>query len=145
MRKKLDYLIIPDSRRKILKERKKKAFAELHKREIEEILIVKGKDSEEDILYLGKILKKGERIAIDTFPLHFKEYKDIIEKAKRERKFPKGIKIEHLYTEQPPKLFIYGILGWLDEKFKRKIEYKKNKEKKFLEKIKEAVKNFLTK
>jgi len=117
----------------------------LKTRIIKEILIVKGADSEEDILYLGKILKSGDRIGIDTFPLHFKEYKELIRKAKRDGKFPTRIKIENIETDQPLKIEIYGLLGLAEEKIKdRELEYKKNRREKFLEWIKRLVKPTLS-
>lgn len=60
MKKKLDYLLIPDASKKCKKERKERAKKELNKRIIENVLIIKGRDSEEDILYLGKISKDLE-------------------------------------------------------------------------------------
>ena len=145
MKRALDYLIIPDCGRKIKKMRKAWAREELKTRIIKEILIVKGADSEEDILYLGKILKSGDRIGIDTFPLHFKEYKELIRKAKRDGKFPTRIKIENIETDQPLKIEIYGLLGLAEEKIKdRELEYKKNRREKFLEWIKRLVKPTLS-
>ena len=140
----LDYLVIPSAGGKVLKERKKRALEEIHERNINEVLILKGKNSEEDILYLGKILKQGERVGFDTFPLHFKEYEEIIKRAKKEGKFPKGVKIENIRTVQPPKLFVYGVLGWLDEHFKKKVEYKKRERRGIFGKIKDIIKKTLT-
>ena len=80
-KKKLDYVLIPDGDKEYKKEKLKKAREESKKRCIKKILILKGKDSEEDILYLGKILKKRDRIGFDTFPLHYKEYNQPIEKS----------------------------------------------------------------
>ena len=68
-KKELDYLLIPNSGGELGKERKERAFREMGNRKIGEVLILNGKDSEEDILYLGKILKKGDRIGFDTFPI----------------------------------------------------------------------------
>ncbi len=79
-----------------MKVRKARAKKALKNRVVYNVLIIKDKDSEEDILYLGKILKKGNRVGIDTFHLHFKEYKELIKKAKRDGKFPKGVKIENI-------------------------------------------------
>ncbi len=142
-KKRLDYIAIPDSGGEVKKERKKKAIEELKKRYVEKIIILKGKDSEEDILYLGRILKKGKRIGFDTFPLHYKEYKTIIRKAKKEGKFPRGVKIENIKTSQGPRLFLYGLLGLSEEKINKKgPEYVKNRNK-FWEKIKNFVKGIL--
>lgn len=90
VRKFLDYLLIPNSGGELGRTRKQRAIKELGKRKIGEVLILKGKDSEEDILYLGKILKKGDSIGFDTFPLHYKEYKIIIRKVIKQGEFPKG-------------------------------------------------------
>ena len=141
-KKKLDYLLIPDSSKETKKEREKRAIKELKNRKVKKILILKGNDSEEDILYLGKILKKGYRVGFDTFPLHYKEYKEIIKKAKRDKKFPKGIKIENVKTKQSFKQYIYGCFGLGEEKLKeRKLAYMKNREEKLIQ----FVKNFLKK
>ncbi|MEN7982719.1 MAG: hypothetical protein ABFQ65_04710, partial [Nanoarchaeota archaeon] len=99
---------------------------------------------EEDILYLGKILKKGDRIGIDTFRLHFKEYLELIRKAKRDGKFPKGVKIENIKIHQSFHLFIYGILGYWEEKIKnRKLVYMKDRHEKTLNFFKRIVKKFI--
>jgi len=144
-KKKLDYLLIPDASSKWKKQRKKRAQQELKNRIVENILILKGKDSEEDILYLGKILKKGDRIGFDTFPFHYKEYRELIKKAKKQGKFPKGIKIENIKTSQEPKSFVYGLLGWLEECVKkRKLDYVSNRHEFFLTKVKNLVKKVLT-
>jgi len=143
-KKRLDYLAIPNCSGEWKKQRKKVAVKEIGNRMVEKVLILKGKDSEEDILYLGKIVKKGDRVGIDTFPLHYKEYKELIKKARRDKKFPRGVKIENVQTSQPPKLFIYGIFGWLEEKIKkRKLEYKNKRHEKFLEKIKSLIKKII--
>ena len=127
----LNYLAIPNSSGKIKKEKERRAIKEINNRLIEKVLILQGKDSEEDILYLGRIVKKGDRIGFDTFPLHFKEYKEIIRKAKKQGKFPKGVKIENIKIKQGFKLFIYGILGLSEEKLKkRKLDYVKNRDDK---------------
>lgn len=143
-RKELNYLLIPDGEKGYKKEKLKRAREESKKRLVKKILILKGRDSEEDILYLGKILKRGDRIGFDTFPLHYKEYKVIIKKAKREGKFPKGIKIENVRTSQSLKQSIYGILGLEEEKiFHKKVDYMKNRKDKLLQKIKNIVKKAL--
>lgn len=140
----LDYLLIPDSGGRTKKERKKRAIGELKNRKVKKTLVLKGKDSEEDILYLGKILKKGDRIGIDTFPLHYKEYKVIIKKAKKQGKFPTGVKIENVATIQSLKQKIYGTIGLEEEKLlHKKVDYMKNRDGKFLQKIKGVVKKVL--
>ena len=93
-KKSLDYLFIPNASQKELRERKGRAKREIKIRGIKNIVLLDGKDSEEDVLYLGKILKEEDRVGFDTFPLHYKEYKELIKKAKRDKKFPKGVKIE---------------------------------------------------
>jgi len=144
-KKKLDYILIPDGSKEYQKEKLKRAEEELKKRRVKKILILKGRDSEEDILYLGKILKKGERVGFDTFPLHYKEYKVIIRKAKKEGKFPKGIKIENIKTSQNLKQEIYGTLGLGEEKIMhKKVDYMRNRKNKFFQKIKNIVKGLLS-
>ncbi len=140
----LDYLLIPDSSRKIMKERRIIAKKELGKRIVYNVLIMKGKDSEEDILYLGKILKSGDRIGFDTFPLHYKEYKVIIKKCIKEGKFPKDVKIENVRTSQGLREEIYGNLGLEEEKLMHEeVDYVKNRRQKMLQKIKNFVKKLI--
>jgi len=140
----LDYLLIPKSSGKIKKQREKRANEELKKRKIKKIIIMRGKDSEEDILNIGKILRKGDIIGFDTFLFHFKEYRDIIKKAKKEGKFPKGIKIEFVGTNQTPKEFIYGILGLEEERFEEKeVDYQKNRKEKSFQQLKNIIKRVI--
>ena len=128
--KPLDYLLIPTGWKR---QRKKRALKEIEKREIKNIFILNGCDSEDDILDLGKMLKGGERVGIVTFPLHFEEYKLIIKKAQKQKKFPKNIKLENIETKETFKQFIYGILGLLDEELiEGKVDYKKNKHENYL-------------
>lgn len=144
-KKNLDYLLIPDGGGKYRKEKLKRAKEESKRRRVKKILVMKGRDSEEDILYLGKILKKGDRIGFDTFPLHYKEYRVIIRKAKKEGKFPRGVKIENIKTGQNLKQEIYGVLGLEEEKLiHKKIDYMKNREDKFFQRIKNIVKRLLS-
>ena len=92
--------------------------------------ILDGIDSEEDILYLGKMVNKGDCINFDTFPLHYQEYKTLIDKAKRDDKFPKGVKIRNAKTKQGIKEVFYGIMGWSEELLnRRKLDYVKDREK----------------
>lgn len=145
MKKFLDYLLIPDSGRGIKKVRLLRAKKELHRRGIGEVLIMKGKDSEEDILYLGKILKSGDRIGFDTFPLHYKEYQAIIKKAVNQGKFTKGVHTENVKTEQNFREEIYGILGLNEEKLlHEKVDYMKNRKDSFFQKIKDFVKKIIS-
>lgn len=144
-KKRLDYLAIPGgSKGKLKKERIKEAKEEFKEREIDKVIILKGKDSEEDILYLGKLVQKGERVGFDTFPLHYKEYKVIIKKAKKQGRFPKGVKIENIKISQGFRWFIYGIFGLSEEKIKhRKLDYVKNRKDNFYRKIKDVVKKLI--
>ncbi|MBI3623124.1 hypothetical protein HY212_03535 [Candidatus Pacearchaeota archaeon] len=142
LKRELDYLAIPDSSGKLKKDRIKKAVQEIHKRMVEKIIIMKGRDSEEDILYLGKVVKKGDVVGIDTFPLHYDEYKDIIKKAEKEGKFPRGVKIENIQVGQSPKRALYGFLGLMEEKFKSDVKYKKNTNR-LWERVKGIVKKIL--
>jgi len=119
---KLDYLLIPTGWNR---QRKKRAFEELKNRNVKNILILNGDDSEEDILYLGKKLKGGERIGFVTFPLHYQEYKEIIKKAQKEKKFPRRVKTENIPTKETFKQFIYGILGIAEERMDKKVNYVK--------------------
>lgn len=139
-KRRLDYLAIPNSSRKLRKERIKEAKKEINNRFVEKVLILKGKDSEEDVLYLGNLVQKGDRVGFDTFPLHYREYKELIKKAKRDGKFPKGVKIENIRTKQGLKYFIYGILGLTEEKIKkRKLDFVKNRHDRFWRWIKGVV------
>jgi len=141
MKKILDYLAIPGgSKGDLKKSKKKRAVKEINKRPVDNIIILQGKDSEEDILYLGTILEKGDRIGFDTFPLHYKEYKVLIKKAIRDKKFPKGVKTENLKIPQDTKMWLYGVLGLNEEKLKkRKLNYLKNRHDNFYRKIKKIV------
>lgn len=139
--KSLDYLLVPTG---WAKQRKQRTLEELAKRDVKNILILNGNDSEEDILYLGKKLKGKEKIGFVTFPLHYQEYKEIIKKAQEEGKFPKRIKTENISTEETPKQFIYGILGLTEEKLNNKIDYSRNRhENKFIKNAKKFVKRIL--
>lgn len=142
-KKYLDYMLVPNSTGKIEKRRMSRAKEEMGKRGIGEVLVMRGKNSNEDILYLGKILKGNEKIGIVTFPLHFKEYQEIIRKAKRDGKFPKKITAEGILTKQTLKEFIYGWLGLGEEKiFGRKVDYENN-ENKFRKFVKNIVKKII--
>ncbi|VVB84091.1 Uncharacterised protein [uncultured archaeon] len=139
----LDYLLIPTGWGR---QRKKRTIKELENREVKNIFILNGCDSEEDILYLGKKLKgkKKIRIGIVTFPLHYLEYKDLIKKAQKTKKFPKKIITENIATEQTLKQTIYGVLGLIEEKLDKKINYTSEEHMgKVLAKIKGKVIHFL--
>ncbi|OGJ12443.1 hypothetical protein A3K82_02795 [Candidatus Pacearchaeota archaeon RBG_19FT_COMBO_34_9] len=141
MVKPLDYLLIPTGWKR---QRKKRAIEELKKRKIKNMLVLNGDDSEEDILYLGKKLRGGERIGFVTFPLHYQEYKEIIKKAQKDRNFPKKIKIENIKTKETPKQFIYGILGLLEERADKKVNYvREEHENWFIKRLKHFIKKIL--
>ena len=143
--KTLDYLVIPGGEDDWKKPRLDRALEEKKSgRKIKKMYWLKGKDSEEDILLLGEKVKSGERIGFDTFPLHYLEYKELIKKAQRDGKFPEGVKTENLATEQGPKEWFYGIIGLGEEILKRrKLDYKKNRNEKYLKKLKEFVHKFI--
>src|SRR3989344_8193106 len=144
-KKKLDYLVIPDSGRETKNQRIKRAIKELKHRKIRQVLLLKGRDSEEDILYLGKILKKGDRIGFDTFQLHYKEYREIIKKAKKQRKFPKGVKIENVKTTETFRQHIFGFLGLEEEKIRKgKVDYVKNRKDVLFQKMKDMIKRIIS-
>lgn len=137
----LDYLLIPKSFGKLKNQREIRASEERKIRKIRKTIIMEGNDSEEDILNLGKILKSGDRIGFDTFPLHFKEYEDIINRAKREGKFPNGIEVEFIGTNQTLKQLIYGILGLGEERLiERKVDYQKSRRGRWYIKLKNIIK-----
>ncbi len=86
MKRDLDYLLIPTGWGW---QRRRRAIEELSsKRKIKNILILNGNDSEEDILYLGKVLKGKEKVGFVTFPLHYEEYKELIKKSAERWNFP---------------------------------------------------------
>ena len=143
LKRRLDYIAIPDSSGKLKKDRIKRAVKEIHERAVDKVIIMEGKNSEEDILYLGKVVQKGDVVGIDTFPLHYEEYKVIIKRAEKERKFPKGVKIENIRISQAPKRAAYGFLGLMEEKLNNKVDYKKDKGGVW-EKIKNFVKGILS-
>jgi len=106
--------------------------------------VLDGIDSGEDILYLGELVKKGDTLDFDTFPLHFREYKTIINKAQKEGKFPKGVKLKNVKINQGLKETVYGILGYGEELVrKRPIDYVKNRSKDYLSGVKNILKRFL--
>ncbi|MCL5018352.1 MAG: hypothetical protein M1416_01135 [Candidatus Pacearchaeota archaeon] len=136
-KKELDYLLIPTGWKK---QREKRTLEELSKRKVKNILVLNGHDSEEDILYLGKRLNGGEKIGFVTFPLHYQEYKELIKKAQKDKKFPKKIKTENIATPQTIRQSIYGMLGLLEERIDKKINYVNEEHKnRFIEKIKSFV------
>ena len=143
-KKPLDYLFMPKSTGKIRKQRLERIEKERKNRKIRKTCIMRGKDSEEDILRIGKRLRDGERIGIVTFPLHFKKYENIIKKAQKQGKFPKGIIIEGVTTNQTFKEFLYGILSLVEEKlFEGKVDYQKNRKRKTLQKMKNLAKRII--
>jgi len=144
-KKTLDYLVIPEGEDEWKQGRLDRALEEKKSgRKIKKMYWMKGKDSEEDILLLGEKVKSGERIGFDTFPLHYLEYKELIKKTQRDGKFSREVKTENLATEQGVKEWIYGIIGLGEEILKRrKLNYKKNRNEKYLGKIKELVHKFI--
>jgi len=137
----LDYLLVPTGWDE---QRKKRAEEEKKIRKIKKILTLNGCDSEEDILELGKKLKGKEKIGIVTFPLHYLEYKEIIAKAQKTGKFPKGIIIENIKTEQTFKQTLYGILGLIEERLDKEVNYVKDEhESPFRKKLKKFFKRIL--
>lgn len=109
----------------------------------DKIKIVDGIDSEEDILYFGKFLKSGDTLYLDTFPIHYQEYKSIINKGIRDGVFPKGVKVKNVKSGGILQHPLY-LVGWAEELLKRrKLDYKKNREEEGLEKIKKGVKKII--
>lgn len=109
-----------------------------------QIRILHGQDSEEDILYLGKIVKPGDTIYFDTFPLHYQEYKTLIGKAQRDGKFPKDVTLKNASIPQGKTEIAYGVMGWLEEALKRRpLKYKKDRESGALDKVKGIVKKVI--
>ena len=133
----LDYLVLPGGESKWKNPRLKVALEAKKKRKIGKMYWMEGADSEEDILLLGEKVKPGDRVGIDTFSTHYNEYKEIVKKAQRDGRFPRGVKFENIQIEEGASDKIYGILGWLEEKIKRRpLAYKKDRNEKYLEKIK---------
>jgi hypothetical protein len=109
-----------------------------------QIKLLHGMDSEEDILYLGEMVKPGDTVYFDTFPLHFREYVTLVKKAQRDNKFPKNIKLRNARIPQDRTEFMYGLLGWMEEVLKRRpLSYKSQRESALLDKIKSGVKNLI--
>jgi len=155
-RKSLDYLLIPDGSEKMREKRDYRVMEELARRRgnVKEIFLMDGKDSEEDVLYLGRMLKGGEKIGIVTFPEHYREYRELIRKAKRDKKFPRFVKVKEINTRKPGKNLnekwynikeaIYGHLGLWEEKLKRrKLDYVENRKEDFYMKFKNVVKKII--
>ena len=106
--------------------------------------ILDGIDSEEDVLYLGRILNQKDTLYFDTFPLHYLEYKTLINKAIRDGKFPKGVNVKIASIGQGKMELVYGILGLLEEVFKRRrLDYKKNRREDNWDKIKQKIRRLM--
>mgnify|MGYP001582873728 CR=1 FL=1 len=107
--------------------------------------IINGVDSEEDILYLGKTVSSGDIVCFDTFYLHYLEYKMLINKAIRDKKFPNRVKTQVVTIHQGGKEIIYGFLGLLEEIIKRRsLDYKINRKgEDKLDRIKKFVKRLI--
>lgn len=85
-------------------------------------------------------MKGKEKIGFVTFPLHYQEYKELIKKAQRKKKFPNNVKTENIATNQTFKQFIYGTLGLIEERLDKEINYVREENKnKFWKKIKDFV------
>lgn len=133
----LDYLVLPGGESKWKNPRLKAALEAKKKRKIRKMYWMEGVDSEEDILLLGEKVKSGDRVGIDTFPMHYREYMAIAKKGEKYGKFPKGVKFENIRIDENASAKLYGILGWIEEKIKRRpLAYKKDRNEKYLEKIK---------
>ncbi|MBU2053280.1 MAG: hypothetical protein ABIJ14_03580 [Nanoarchaeota archaeon] len=136
-RKSLDYLVLPGGESKWKNPRLKAALETKKKRKIGQMYWMEGADSEEDILLLGEKVKSGDRVGIDTFPLHYREYMAIAKKGEKDGKFPKGVKFENIRIDENASAKLYGLLGWLEETIKRRpLAYKKDRDERYLEKIK---------
>jgi len=144
-KKTLDCLAIPGGETDWKQERLNRTLIEKRSgRKIKKMYSMEGKDSEEDILLLGEKVKPGERVGFVTFPLHYLEYKELIKKAQRDKKFPENIRIENLATDQGLKEWFYGTLGLTEEVLKRReVDYKENRKEPYLAKIKELVHKFI--
>ena len=69
--------------------------------------------------------------------MHYREYMAIAKKGEKCGKFPKGVKFENIRIDENASAKLYGILGWIEEKIKRRpLAYKKDRNEKYLEKIK---------
>jgi hypothetical protein len=112
-----------------------------------DIRILQGKDSEEDVLYLGEMVKEGDKVGFVTFPSHFKEYQEIIKKAREEGKFPKDVKVKNINTGYENfKQWLYGIGGWLEEKLNSgKVDYENNREESYLSNVYSSIKGSVKK
>jgi len=111
-----------------------------------QMTVINGMDSEEDILYLGKMVSSGDTVCFDTFYLHYLEYKILINKARRDGKFPDRIKTQVIKIPQGKKEIIYGFLGLLEEVVKRRsLDYKANRRgEDKLDKVKKVVKRLIS-
>jgi len=133
----LDYLVLPGGESKWKNPRLKAALEAKKKRKIGKMYCMEGADSEEDILLLGEKVKPGDRVGIDTFPMHYREYMTIAKKGEKDGKFPKGVKFENIRIDENASAKLYGLLGWLEETIKRRpLAYKKDRDEKYLERIK---------
>jgi len=107
----------------------------------EKVEILLGKDSEEDVLYLGNLLNSGDKVYFDTFPAHYTNYKQLIKKAKNEKKFPKGIELRLSKINQNgfmEKLYnVKNLLGFFSS---RDLDYKQNRDPSKLDKLKSWIK-----
>ena len=112
----------------------------------EEIKILRegGKRHAEILSLLGEMVKPGDTVYFDTFPLHFQEYRTLIRKAQRDHKFPENVNLRNAPIPQGRFEITYGLLGWLEEVFKRRpLSYKRNRESDLLDRIKGGVKKLI--
>jgi len=107
----------------------------------EKVEILLGKDSEEDVLYLGNLLNSGDKVYFDTFPAHHTNYKQLIKKAKNEKKFPKGIELKLSKINQngfmEKSYHLKNILGFFSS---RELDYKQNRDSSKLDKFRSWIK-----
>jgi uncharacterized SAM-binding protein YcdF (DUF218 family) len=95
-------------------------YKELRKHNIKPSqMIIEGKSSNnlENALYSLTKLKEMETIGIVSYPKHLERFKDIINKAKKEKLIPKTMIIKYLPTKQTLGEWIYGTLANIKEKY----------------------------
>ncbi|MCF7910631.1 hypothetical protein K9L16_03090 [Candidatus Pacearchaeota archaeon] len=143
-KKGLEILAIPGGESKWRQPRLIAAVKERRNKKFDKIYEMQGIDSEEDILLLGERLNSGDRVTFDTFPTHYKEYLELANKAQRDGKFPKEVKLRNLKINEDSQSKLYGILGLLEEKIKRRpLAYVKDRKENYLPKIKKFVHKFI--
>jgi hypothetical protein len=83
----------------------------------ENILISRGKDSVENILYSFDKLTDAKSVGIVSYPEHLKRFEYIFDKAKEEGKIPLDMKLIKIPTSQSFKEWIYGKLANIKEHY----------------------------